>query len=65
MMAQDPYLIRQMAAHFATELRKQAPRVEVRAEAFATMNGRPSQPLVSPLANLADTRTRDWIVPLR
>jgi hypothetical protein len=63
MMAQDPYLIRQMALHLATKLKASGiPAFEIRAEAFATLNGRPSQRLVDPEANLAKEPISAWII---
>jgi len=65
MMAQDPYLIRDMARHLAAELRANGLKsFEVRAEAFATLNGRPSQPLIDPQADLAGELAGDWILAL-
>jgi vitamin K-dependent gamma-carboxylase len=65
MMAQDPYLIRQMALHLAKKLKASGvPAFEIRAEAFATLNGRPSQRLVDPEANLAMQPVSAWIIPI-
>ena len=62
MMAQDPYLIRQMARHLASSL--ETTHIAVTVEAFASLNGRPSQPLVDPGINLAGPTARGWIVAL-
>jgi hypothetical protein len=40
------------------------PAFEIRAEAFATLNGRPSQRLVDPEANLAKQPVFAWIIPI-
>jgi vitamin K-dependent gamma-carboxylase len=65
MMAQDPYLIRQMALHLAKKLKASGvPSFEIRTEAFATLNGRPSQRLINPEANLAKEPVSAWIVPI-
>jgi vitamin K-dependent gamma-carboxylase len=65
MMAQDPYLIRDMARYFAAELRASgATSFEIRADAFAALNGRPSQRLIDPSSNLAAGPRPGWIVPL-
>lgn len=49
MMAQDPELIRAMARH----LGRIHPNLEIRCDAFATLNGRPAQRLIKPELNLA------------
>ena len=41
------------------------PSVEVRAESFAALNGRPVQRLIDPHVDLGGPALRDWIVPLR
>lgn len=49
LMAQDPFLIRQLALHIAEELRSKGHKnVRVFADAFATLNGSPSRPLIDP-----------------
>jgi hypothetical protein len=40
-------------------------QVEVRAESFATLNGRPAQRLIDPHVNLAGPLPPNWILPLR
>jgi hypothetical protein len=65
MMAQDPDLIRSMARRLAAELKARgqtAIRIEV--DAYATLNGRPSQRLIKPGVDLAGPLPSDWIVPL-
>jgi hypothetical protein len=65
MMAQDPYLIRQMALHLAKKLNGSGtPPFEIRVEAFATLNGRRSQRLIDPEANLAKEPVSAWIIPI-
>ncbi len=65
MMAQDPYLIRAMARRLAADLKQSGFQdVEIRAEATATLNGRPSQSLVDPTINLAAPTPSGWIVTL-
>ncbi|MBI5774023.1 MAG: HTTM domain-containing protein [Verrucomicrobia bacterium] len=65
MMAQDPQMIRSLARHIAADFQGRGhPGVEVRAKAYATLNGRPSRPLIDPSANLAGARVSGWILPL-
>jgi vitamin K-dependent gamma-carboxylase len=66
MMAQDPDLIRAMAQWLARDLRAQGlSQIQVRADAFATLNGYPSQRLIDPGVNLAGAVPSDWILPLK
>ncbi len=66
MMAQNPHLIRLMARRLAAGLEAQGHAgIEVRADAVATLNGRPGQPLVDPTVNLAGPLADGWILPLR
>lgn len=65
MMAQDPYLIRTMARRLAADMSETGDRrVQIRVNAFATLNGRPSRPLINPHADLAGTPSPNWILPL-
>ena len=65
MMAQDPFMIRALARHVADDYRHRGfDGVEIRAESFATLNGRPMQRLIDRRVNLAGPATTDWIVPL-
>jgi len=65
MMAQDPDLIRAFARRLAADLRKQGhPQIQIRADAFATLNGRPSQRMIDPKVNLAARVPRGWILSL-
>jgi hypothetical protein len=66
MMAQDPFMIRALARSVAADLESHgAAGAEVRAEAFATLNGRPLQRLIDPRVNLAGPDRADWIAPLK
>ncbi len=65
MVAQDPQLIRDCARLLAEEFRRRGtPEVEIHADAFASLNGRPSQRLIDPAANLAGPLAPGWILPL-
>ena len=65
MMAQDPFMVRALARHVAADLAARGvPGVEVRADAFATLNGRPLQRLIDPRVNLAGPDTAGWILPM-
>jgi len=61
MMAQDPFQIRAMAQF----LGHQYPNCEIHVDAFATLNGHPSQRIVRDDVNLATAGTIDWIIPLK
>jgi hypothetical protein len=66
LMAQDPYLVRAMARRLAADLKARGlAQAQVRVDAFATLNGRPSQPLINPNVNLAGPVPDGWILPLR
>jgi hypothetical protein len=65
MMAQDPYLIRALARHLAADLAHQfGTPIQVTANAFATLNGRPSQQLINPNSDLAGRLSSGWILSL-
>jgi hypothetical protein len=65
LMAQDPYLIRDMARYICAQLQQRGSKnLEIRANAFASLNGRPSQRLIKEKVNLAGNLPADWIVPL-
>ena len=65
MMAQDPYLIRAMARRLAGDLQSHGyGSIQVKVDAFATLNGRPSQRLIDPDIDLARTTSSGWILPL-
>ena len=64
MMAQSPDMILEYAHHLAGEFaRRGHGDVQVFADAYASINGRPSQPLVDPGVDLA--RERDSLLPAR
>lgn len=66
LMAQDPYLIRVLARKIATDLQVPGPiRAEIWVQAFATLNGRPSQRLINPDADLSGNYFPGWILPLQ
>jgi hypothetical protein len=65
-MAVQPDLILQLAHHIARDFAARGyPGVEVRADARASLNGRPAVPLVDPKVDLArepdDVRAKPWI----
>lgn len=63
-MAQEPELIRQFARHLAVELRRAGKAgVEVRADAFLALNGRPHARLLRADVNLAGPLPPDWMLP--
>ena len=65
MMAQDPQLIRDFARHLSSELKRRGqPAVQINVNAYASLNGRPSQPMINPAVDLAGPVSSDWIVPL-
>jgi hypothetical protein len=64
MMAQDPYLIREMARFLARQDDGSGTAWgSVYADAFATMNGWPGRRLINQNVNLADARIENWILP--
>lgn len=67
-MAMSPDMILELAQHIANEARGQGRDVEVQADAFVTMNGRPSQRLIDPTTDLAKERDslwpKRWVLPL-
>ena len=65
MMAQDPQLIRAFAQHLSQDLKRRGqPNVQINVNAYASLNGRPSQPMINPAVDLAGPVSSDWIVPL-
>lgn len=65
MMAQDPEMIRALADFIATDMATHGRRKpEIRAEAVASLNGRPSQYLIDPRVDLTRAGEGEWIVPL-
>ena len=66
MMAQDPFMVRALARHIAADLRARGfAGIEVRADAFAAINGHPAQRLIDPQVDLAATVPPGWIVSRR
>jgi hypothetical protein len=66
MMAQDPYLVRDMARRLAADLTDQSGvAIHVTANAVATLNGHPSQQLINPNCDLAGPIAGGWILPLK
>lgn len=69
MMSTQPDMILQYAHHLGATHARTYPRLEVYAESYAALNGRPSQWLVSPYTNLRDYGHNMWpkpfIVPLQ
>lgn len=67
-MAISPDMILEFAHYLAADQRRQGRNVEVRADAYVTMNGRPSQRIIDPTTNLALEKDsllpRPWILPL-
>jgi hypothetical protein len=65
LMAQDPYLIREMARRLAGDLNKcRRRKLEIRVTAMATLNGRPAQLMINPEIDLATAGGNGWILPL-
>jgi Vitamin K-dependent gamma-carboxylase len=65
MMAQDPQLIRDFARHLSSEMKRRGQSaVQINVNAYASLNGRPSQPMINPAVDLAGPVSPDWIVPL-
>lgn len=62
MMAQDPYLIRDYARWLAGHY--QNPELEIHTDAFASLNGRPSQRMIDRSADLTAKMSPGWIIPL-
>jgi hypothetical protein len=57
MMAQDPFMVRALARHVAADLQARGiADVEVRADSFAALNGRPVQRLIDPGSTLPRRR---------
>jgi hypothetical protein len=66
MMAQDPYLIRELARRLAKDLRTQGNAgIQIKVNAFATLNGRPSQRLIDSDVDLAGPLAPGWILALK
>jgi vitamin K-dependent gamma-carboxylase len=70
MMSTQPDMLRSFAHHLARHVAERGhPGVEVRVDAFASLNGRPRQRLVDPTVNLAAVGPWDelhgWVLPFR
>jgi len=64
-MAQDLDLICVFVWYLVVDLRKQGhSQIQIRVDAFATLNGRPSQRMIDPKVNLAAQVPGGWILPL-
>ncbi len=62
MMSQSPYLIRDFARQLADDI--QDPNIQIYVDAFASLNGRPSQRIIDPTVNLVGPLKSGWIIPL-
>jgi hypothetical protein len=66
LMAQDPDLVRAMAKKISEDLSARGTKCpEVTVEAFASLNGRPSQRFINANLNVAGALPQEWILPLR
>ena len=67
-MRTQPDMIRDYALHLHAEFLKEGKDTEVYADAWASLNGRPSQRLLRPeldlTQELGDLRAQQWILPL-
>lgn len=68
MMSSQPDMILELAHQIADDFRTRGHVVEVRVDAFASLNGRPARRLIDPAVDLAreddDFFPKSWIVPL-
>lgn len=64
-MAQDPALVQKAALFLAAQSRASGRDVAVYADAIASLNGRPAQPLIDPSADLTAELPSIFVVPLR
>ncbi len=62
-MAQDPAMIQAFARHVARSAQSGSSAIEVRADAFATLNGRASRRLIDPTVDLVSAPLADCLVP--
>lgn len=69
MMSTQPDMILQYAHHLVAQRVAQYPHIEVYAESYAALNGRPSQPLINPQVNLRhfghDLWPKSFVMPLK
>lgn len=67
-LGQSPDMILELARHVAADFRARGIEVEVYADAFSALNGRVSQRLIDPNANLAERKDSlahaEWVLPL-
>ena len=64
-MAQDPEMVRSFALYVANDIRTNQGRdVEIRADAFASLNGRPAARLIDERVDLTRERTASIALPL-
>lgn len=65
MMAQDPQLIRILARRMAADFWAQGQTgVQIKVNAYATLNGRASQKIIDSSTDLAGPLSANWILPL-
>lgn len=65
LMAQDPWLIQALARRIRADLQAQGRiQPEIIVDAYATLNGRPSQRLIDPEVDISKSSLPPWIVPL-
>lgn len=68
MMAMSPDMILELAHRIAEDFERRGRKIEVYADAYVTMNGRPSRRIIDPGVDLARERDtlfhKPWILPL-
>ena len=65
LMAQDPWLIQVLARRLRADLQAQGQNhPEIIVDAYATLNGRPSQRLIDPEVDISQAPPSQWILPL-
>lgn len=64
LMAQDPYLIREMARWLAADLKSRFPDIQIQVDAYATLNGRPGRRMIAPQVDLSKATDSGWILPM-
>ena len=65
LMAQDPYLVQVLARRISDDLRSRGwAGAQIRVDAYATLNGRPSQRIIDPETDLAAAGDSGWLLPL-
>jgi hypothetical protein len=63
-MAQDPDMVREAARIVERDFRSRGREVAVYADAVASINGRPSAPLIDPEVDLTGSLPNGWILSL-